>query len=133
MKNSWFKNLKFASPSSLSGKIILFFTSTLIITFVLPALILNIANGDSAMGLCFILFFAVFPISSALVGISAAGDLKRLFWLPLAFALLFPLMFSLAIRDMVWDLYVYSAAYVLIGYIATTVAYFIKKYFGDKK
>ena len=132
-KDCWFKNLKFGSPVSLAGKIILFFTATLILTFILPAFILNIAKGDSAMGLCFILFFAVFPVASAFIGASVAGDVKRLFWLPLAFALLFPLMFSLAIRDMVWDLYVYSTAYVLIGYVATVVAYIIKKRLGDRK
>ena len=105
-------------------KILLFFLSALFLLYLLPLCVIHLSN-DSVMGIAFILFFALYPFSSAVIGYLSFHSLKYFWWMPLAFALLFPPLFSLAILDAVFDLYIYSAGYAVIGYCATLLAYLI--------
>ena len=75
----------------------------------------------------FFSFFAVDPLVVAGLGVLAGTDVRRLWWLPLLSVVCFPLLFGIAVSDFVWDLYIYSAIYLPIGYCAMLVTYFIKK------
>jgi len=104
-----------------SYKIVLLCLSIIVLLFVTPFIIFQTATADSAMGLIFLLFFVLYPIASIVYGILSGFDIKRLWCLPLAFATLFPPLYSITIKEMVWDLYVYSAIYFILGYVATLV------------
>ena len=47
--------------------------------------------------------------------------------MPVALAVSFPLLFSLALFEMVWELYVYSVIYLLAGAFFMAVTAFIVK------
>lgn len=100
----------------------------LLFMLVLPWLATFSPDGLATTGLWMLAFFIVYPVLSAALGILAGTDISRLFWIPLATAALFPLLFSLAIGEFVADLYVYSAFYLPLAAIAMTVAHFVKKF-----
>ena len=84
-----------------------------------------LADGLATTGLWFFAFFTVYPLISVCLGAMAGTDLPRLCWIPLAVAVLFPLLFGIAIRDLVWDLYVYSAIYLPLGGVSMLGTYFV--------
>lgn len=99
-------------------KTILCIASILIVMLILPVLFIHLVSGDSGMGLCFLLFFIVDPALCLVLGITAGTDIRKLWWIPLASSLAFPFLFSLAVTEMVWDLFFYSAIYFGIGVLA---------------
>ena len=105
---------------------LIFIGADILLFFLLPFIILNTAHGDSGMALAFILFFAVYPLGGAVTGYLCADDPKRLFWTPFLYALLFPFCFSLALGEMVWDLFIYSPVYFALGAIALGITHLIK-------
>lgn len=109
-------------------KMIVSLGSMVLTMLVLPILIVAFAPADGAMGLFFMLFFAVYPAQIICFGMVAGTDLKHLWWLPVAGALGFPLLVSIAIGEMVLDLYVYSAIYLPISAVAMAGFHFGKKY-----
>ena len=106
-------------------KIFLFAVLLVLLSLVLPALFF-IASAWTGIVLIVILFFIVMPFFSAFVGGLAATDMKRLFWMPLAQAIVFPLLFSLAAKQFIWELYIYSLIYLLIGALAFVIVFVIK-------
>lgn len=117
MKN---KTAVLAKSAAALGALLLFM-------LVLPWLATFSPDGLATTGLWMFAFFIVYPVLSAALGILAGTDISRLFWIPLAIAALFPLLFSLAIGDFVADLYVYSAFYLPLGAITMAVTHFVKK------
>ncbi len=108
-------------------KFILIFGLHITLTLLAPFLTTKLAPADSGMAICMILFFAVYPLSVMVLGALTATDIKALFWTPLACALSFPLLFSLAMGGMVWELYVYSVIYLFLGYATSVLFLIIKK------
>ena len=99
---------------------------SLILVFMLaaPILTVNFAPADDGMGLCFILFFVIDPLTVIALSLMAETDFKRLWWLPLSAALAFPLFFSLAVWGLVFELFIYSAVYLIIGAAAACLWHF---------
>ena len=83
-------------------------------------------SGLDAMGACFILFFLVDPLFSALCGIFAGTDIKSLWYLPLAVALLFVagvwIFIDMGELDFLW----YAACYLIIGVASMLTSAFIR-------
>lgn len=102
----------------LSIKILVFFIVALAFLLVIPIMSVRLAEGYEIFGLSVMHFFIVMPLLSIGSGILAGTDARRLWWMPLTVALLFPPAFSLAIGEMVWELYVYSAIYIVLGFFA---------------
>ena len=108
-------------------KILLFFIFNIVATLLIPFLVVKLVPADGAMSICMILFFAVYPILSMLVGFVSAKDMKHLLWMPLVGAITFPLFFSLAMGGMVEELYAYSSIYAFLGYATAVFILIIKK------
>ena len=104
-------------------KFILIFGLHITLTLLAPFLTTKLAPADSGLAICMILFFAVYPLSVMVLGALTATDIKAL----LACALSFPLLFSLAMGGMVWELYVYSVIYLFLGYATSVLFLIIKK------
>ena len=109
----------------LKNKIILSVFNILTCMLVLPMILLKFCAPEAAMSVSMLLFFALNPLTSLLIGLMSGTDIKRLFWLPLLNAALFPLLFAIAIGEIVFDLYIYSAIYLAVGAVAMGISHLI--------
>lgn len=109
-------------------KITAFALSVLGFMLVLPLAVIKLSPAHFVTGFIMLLFFAVYPVMSAVLGALAGSDIKKLWWMPVAVALLFPLLFSLAVSEMVWELYIYSVIYLLAGLFFMAVSALVVKF-----
>ena len=93
---------------------------------VLPVILLKFCVPEAAMSASMLLFFVLNPLNSLLIGLMSGTDIKRLFWLPILNAALFPLLFAIAIGEIVFDLYIYSAIYLAVGAVAMGAAHLVR-------
>ena len=114
-------------------KFILIFVLHIALTLLTPFLATKLAPADSGMAICMILFFIGYPLFMMALGAFTATDIKALFWTPLLCALSFPLLFSLAMGGMVWELYVYSVIYLFLGYATSVLFLIIKKIIVERR
>lgn len=95
--------------------------STIIILMVtmllIPLIIANCLETNIGIGWIFIFFFGINPIVSLGLGIIAGTDIRKLWWIPLLIAIVFPLLFGIIIKEIVWDLYIYSGIYLILSII----------------
>ena len=108
-------------------KIIITVASLILFMMILPWLAIEFGDGWAVTGLWMFAFFTVNPALVIVLSIMAGTELRRLWWIPLAIAASFPLLFSAAIGELVWDLYVYSAIYLPIGLLAMLGTHFGKR------
>ena len=79
------------------------------------------------MAVCFLLFFAVNPLYSVLIGVFAGKDVKHLWSLPVISAVLF-LIGTWIFFDMGETAFIlYAAVYLIIGIMAMLISMFIRK------
>lgn len=117
-------------------KIIVFFVSLLTFMLIFPAAVIIFSPDDFGMGLFLLLFFIVYPLISALLGGLAGSDIRRLWWMPIVLAAIFPLLFSIVVLQFVWDLYLYSVIYATVGIVFMLITLLILKImrkFGRQK
>ena len=118
---------------SLKKKIVISVSSIVFMNLILPLLFVRFASAEWGMGLCIILFFAGIPAAELCWGVLAGSDLKQLWWIPVAGAFSFPILFSLAVWGPVWELFTYSIFYALIGGAAMAVTHYTKQYKEKRK
>ena len=98
-----------------------------IVMLALPWLAVTLIQGDGGMAACFVLFFAVDPLFSVVLGASSGRDPKKLWALPILSALLFLagvwLLFDPGERVFV----LYAAVYLALGTAAMLLAALIRK------
>ena len=92
--------------------------AVLVCMLLLPIIAIRLIPGDSGMGASFLLFFLIDPLLVLALGITAGTDIKRLWWIPVAASLFFPFGFSIAILEMVWDLFFYTVIYLTVSVLA---------------
>lgn len=114
-------------------KIIISVASLILFMMVLPWLAVEFDEGLAVTGLWMFAFFIMNPALVIILSIMAGTELRKLWWVPLMIAALFPLLFSTAIGEMVWDLYVYSAIYLPVGLLTMFGTHFGKKFVLKRK
>ena len=82
--------------------------------------------GDAGMAICFILFFGVNPLFSAVSGAAAGGDIKQLWSLPVITAGLFLLGTWIFFELGEPAFFLYSGVYLAIGFVAMLLSKFIR-------
>ncbi len=98
-----------------------------VIMLVLPWLAVTYVKGDAGMAVCFLLFFAINPICSVVIGGFAGKDIRHLWSLPAISAILF-LCGTWIFFDMGEMAFIlYAAVYLVLGVIAMLISMFIKK------
>lgn len=94
-----------------------------LVAMLLPWFAVTFVKGDNGMAVCFLMFFAVNPVTAILLGIFSGGDVRAAWFQPLLFAALFLLgtwvFFTMA--EMAFVLY--AAAYLILGYAAMLLAW----------
>ena len=100
---------------------------SLAVMFGLPWATVTFAPSDAGMAICFILFYAINPIFSVLIGAVAASGEENVWVLPCSSATMF--IFGTWIffdsREMIFI--VYGCVYLAIGYSSMLVAKMIKR------
>ena len=126
-KNEKMKKIKEMVKMKRGYKILLFFILTVVLTLLIPFLANKLIPADRGMAVCMIMFFAIYPICSIILGVVISNDMKYLWWMPLVSAFVFPLLFSIAMSGMVWELYTYSGIYIFLGYAVAAFIFIIRK------
>ena len=93
----------------------------------MPWLVLSVVHGDFGMGLCFLLFYGLNPLTAILVGGYSGINLKYMFFQPILPPVLFlvgvRLFFTLSDKTF-WIL---AAVYLALGIIAMVIMSFAAK------
>ena len=113
--------------SVMKKNIILWMVVSTAIMLALPWLAVTFVKGDAGMAACFVLFFAVNPIYSVVIGIFAGKDMKHLWSLPVISAVLF-LIGTWVFFDMGETAFIlYAVVYLALGIVAMLISMFIRK------
>ncbi len=107
--------------------IILWLAASAVVMLAFPWLAVTFVKGDAGMAVCFLLFFAVNPLYSVIIGAFAGKDVKHLWSLPVISAVLF-LIGTWIFFDMGETAFIlYAAVYLVIGLMAMLISMFIRK------
>ena len=107
--------------------IILWLAASALVMLAFPWLAVTFVRGDAGMAVCFLLFFAVNPLYSVLIGAFAGKDVKHLWSLPVISAVLF-LTGAWIFFDMGETAFIlYAAVYLVIGIMAMLISMFVRK------
>lgn len=94
----------------------------MVIMLVLPWLAISFVNGDAGMSVCFLLFFAINPIYSVIIGVFAGKNRKKWWGLPVISAVLF-LFGSWMFFDMGEKAFImYAGIYLILGAAAMIIS-----------
>ena len=107
--------------------IILWLAASAVVMLAFPWLAVTFVKGDVGMAVCFLLFFAVNPLYSVIIGAFAGKDVKHLWSLPVISAVLF-LIGTWIFFDMGEIAFIlYAAVYLVIGIMAMLISMLIRK------
>lgn len=98
-----------------------------IIMLMLPWLAVTFVKSDAGMAVCFILFYAVNPIYSIIIGTFVGKDMKHLWSLPVISAVLFLIGTWIFFGMGETAFITYTVVYLVIGAIAMSISAFINK------
>lgn len=106
---------------------ILLLVISAVIMLLFPLLAVTVVKADAGMAVCFILFYAVNPVYSVVIGIFAGKDIKRLCSLPIISAILF-LAGTWLLFDMGEIAFImYAVIYLIMGMLAMLVSFLINR------
>ena len=100
---------------------------TAVVMMVLPWLAVTFVPAVSGMAALLAMFFCIDPLCSLLVGAAAGRDVKNMWVLPLAAALLFVAGAWCFLDFGDPDFFVYAIPYLALGYAAMYVSHLIRK------
>ena len=112
---------------NMKNNFILWFIISAVIMLALPWLAVSFIKGDAGMAVCFILFFAINPIYSVIMGVFAGKNVKRLWGMPVISTVLFLLgswiFFSMGEKAFI----LYAGVYLILGIAAMAVSMIIHR------
>lgn len=123
----WGIKNRFWKRYHMKKNIILWMAASAVVMLAFPWLAVTFVKGDAGMAVCFLLFFAVNPLYSVLIGAFAGKGIRRLWSLPVISAALF-LIGTWVFFDMGETAFVlYAAVYLALGIAAMLISMLIKK------
>lgn len=87
---------------------------------------LGISNVNIGLGGMLSFFILLNPIIAFILGIIAGTDVKKLWWIPLFTAIIFPPLSWIIIKSVEFALYIYSAIYFAISMVTMLIILAIK-------
>ena len=103
-------------------KIIVAIISMVAILLILPLIFLKTAEPHEFMGITMILFFAINPIATAVINLMFGKHMKKMWWLPVLFSIIFLLSYWVVLEEIIFDLTIYAVIYLFIGFIAMFIS-----------
>ena len=111
----------------------MWFIISAFVMLLFPWVAVTLVKGDAGMAACFLLFFAVNPIYSVVIGIFAGRNFKEMWSQPVISAVLFLLgtwiFFDMGERAFL----MYAGIYLIIGIIVMFVSALISKSIAKKR
>mgnify|MGYP007033166801 CR=1 FL=1 len=108
-------------------EIILWVAASMAVMLALPWLAVTFVKGDAGMAVCFLLFFAVNPLYSVIIGAFAGKAVKHLWSLSIVSAVLF-LTGTWIFFDMGETAFIlYAVVYLALGIAAMLISMVIRK------
>ncbi len=111
----------------MKNNFILWVMISMVIMLVLPWLAISFVKGDAGLAVCFILFFAVNPIYSVIMGVFSGKNIKSLWGMPVISAVLFLLgswiFFSMGEKAFI----LYAGVYLILGIAAMAISMIIHR------
>lgn len=117
----------------LKAKLIVIVVSFAFSLLVLPNIVIRYTSNEMSLGFSFVLFFIIYPMLEIFLGIISGTDMKRLFFVPFVIAFLFPFCFGIAIKAIIWELFIYSILYSVCGTLIMLATHFFIKYKKEKR
>ena len=107
--------------------IILWLTVSAVVMLALPWIAVTFVKSDAGMAVCFLLFFAVNPLYSIVIGAFAGKDIQHIWSLPVISSVLF-LFGTWLFFDMRETAFIlYASVYLVLGITAMLISMFIRK------
>ena len=107
--------------------IILWIAVSAVVMLMFPWLAITFVKGDAGMAVSLLLFFAVNPLYSVIVGVFAGKNIRHLWSLPVISAVLF-LIGTWIFFDMEETAFIlYAVVYFVLGIVVMMISMFIKK------
>ena len=106
---------------------VLWLAVSVVVMLALPWLAVTFVKGDAGMAVCLLLFFAVNPLYSVIIGVFAGNNIRNLWSLPVISAVLF-LIGTWIFFDMGETAFIlYAVGYLAVGIAAMLISMFIRK------
>ena len=108
-------------------RVVMWVAASAIIMLVLPWLAVTFVKGDAGMAVCFLLFYAVNPIYSLIIGAFAGKYIKHLCSLPFISSVLY--LFGVWIFFDMGEIafIMYAAVYLALGMAAMLISLLVRK------
>ena len=111
----------------LKNKLIITITILLVVLLILPLILVNLAKPYKVMGIMMLLFFVVNPITTAIINFMVGKDLKKIWWMPILFSIVFLLCYWIVLKEVILDLLFYAGIYLIIGLVFMIISVFVTK------
>ena len=111
----------------LKNKLFIILTIMLIFLLIIPLILINLAKPHEFMGVMILLFFIVNPIIAAIINFMIGKDIKKLWWIPILFCIMFLLSYWIMLKEIIWDLMFYAAIYFIIELFFMIISIFVTK------
>ena len=117
----WGIKNRFWKRYHMKKNIILWMAASAVVMLAFPWLAATFVKGDAGMAVCFLLFFAVNPLYSVLIGAFSGKDIRHLWSLPVISSALF-LIGTWIFFDMGESAFIlYAAVYLVLGIAAMLI------------
>ena len=107
-------------------KIIISFIIMLIVLLILPFLFIQTAKAHEFMGIIVMLFFVVNPITTAIINSMIGKDIRKMWWMPVLFCIVFLLSYWFVLGEIILDLMFYAVIYLIIGLVFMIGSFVVK-------
>lgn len=114
-------------------KMIILFIIMSLILLILPFILTQLAEPHEFMGVMILLFFIVNPITAAVTNSMIGKDIRKLWWIPVVFPIMFLLSYWLILKEIIIDFAFYAVIYLIIGLFFMIGSWLILKYRNQKK
>lgn len=102
--------------------------SIMVVTLlIIPLILLKFIQPYEFMGVIVLLFFIINPINAVIVNLMAGKDIKKFWWVPIAFSILFLFSYWIILKEIILDLTIYSLIYLILGIICMLISWFVAK------
>lgn len=99
-------------------KVIFIIIAMLSILLFIPLIFVSLLKPQDGMGMMIIFFFLVNPISAIIINLMIGTDIKKLWYIPGLFSLIFLLSYWLVLKEIILDLIIYAIIYLILGLIS---------------
>lgn len=110
-------------------KIFIILTVMLCMLLILPIILINTSKPHEFMGITMMLFFIVNPLTTAIINSMVGKNIKKMWWMPILFCIMFLLSYWLVLEEIILDLIFYALIYLVIGIIFVVGSWLFAKKF----